>query len=350
MNKERILGELVQSNKSLTGVEIFSPGSLTPEATAGVLALLLKAMYVEHGVTKNIPKLVEDMKNDRVKTWLAKKDGDFVATASLVEQGDDAWELGRAVSLKQGIGKHLMLTAALDNLETISCQSLQSRPLVAEVRAAIPFMGIPGSDATQHICLDLLELVPHAIAPLFGHAGRQEPFLLASSDLKPGESISTKMQHAIGGRSIQGPIRRTKVVMQEPFHLIVPDDNGRPAGETLESLIGVPGCSMFAIEVTDANMPLVGMLAGSELMVLCGVDRKLGPDGKPILFIATLGGTMPLAPTHITDALPQNIQVDAQHIADQFTKANNLQESLASIKKWESNIKKPIIGASIWQG
>lgn len=322
MNKEQIRFEL-DSTKKINGARIISPGQLSPQDTATNLVALLQTMYVEHGVTKNIPQLVEDISAGKVKTWFTQKDGKLVATSSLVKQENGAWELGRAVSTLPGTGKQLMLISALDHLS-----NNPGDQLIAEVRAAKDFMGIPGSEATQHICLDLLELVPHALIPLFHHGKptRHEPFILASSNLTADNTISNQIRGAMAGRDHVGTIVRTKVVMEAPFKLIVPDDNGVRSRELAEQLSCSAGCTLFAVEATDRNMPLLGMLTTNPAMVPCGVDRKLGLEGKPVIFIATIGpmgqasenSLTFLAPAAINPSLPSALRTDLANIATRF--------------------------------
>ena len=113
MNKEILREQLINLETRNAGMKILNPGDLTSEKTADNVIKLLKAMYVEHGITKDKKKLVKDIEVGNVLSWFAQKDENFVATASLVKQDDGAWELGRAVSLDRGngLGKRVILEA-----------------------------------------------------------------------------------------------------------------------------------------------------------------------------------------------------------------------------------------------
>src|SRR3989344_4552490 len=153
MNKEMLNEQLASIEMRNPEVLLLSPRSLTSEETATKLVGLLQAMYVEHGITKNKEKLVDDITAGNVLTWFVKKDGKFVATASLIKQSDGAWELGRAVSMDRGngIGKKVILEALKFHLENHS-----GAALTAEARAAAEFEGIPSGLATQKIFFDTI--------------------------------------------------------------------------------------------------------------------------------------------------------------------------------------------------
>ena len=69
------------------------------------------------------------------------------------------------------------------------------------------------------------------------------------------------------------------------------------------------------------------MLSSRSDMVLCGVDRLLGNEGKPVVLIATLGfhgniltgQSSELAPTEVSEVLPTEMRKDTQAIADKFS-------------------------------
>lgn len=331
MNKEILNEQLVSTEMRNPGMQILAPGDLTSEETAKNLIKLLQAIYVQHGITKNKTKLVSEVGAGNVLTWFAKKDGKFVATASLIKQSDGAWELGRAVSLERGngIGKRVILEALKFHLENHSGVAL-----TAEIRAASEFKGVPSGLATQKIFFGLinqiLPITPFAIAPLFAHGDplRNEQFILSASDVKPGKTISERISESVNGRSTKGAVPRLKVVQTNPFRLAVVNDEGKKASDVASESESFNGCSLFPIEATDKNMPLIGMLSANPNMVVCGIDRLLGWEGKPVVLIATLGfqgnigdGTISeLAPTQVSEALPKELRDDVQKIANEFTK------------------------------
>lgn len=314
--------------------EVLPPGSLSPEKTTNTMIGLLETVYVKHGITKDPNKVVEGVKSGELKTWLAKKNGKFVATASLVRQPNGDVEIGRAVSLEKGNGKLLMMLAAEDHLKHGG-----KSPLVAEVRVAEEFGDIPGGEATQHICFELFSLVPHAIAPFFAHGDpkRNESFVLARSDHQSRQTISEQALSPLNNRSMKGIPLGLKVIQNEPFRIAVPDEQGKSFHE-FEWEIGLehsPGFTLFPIEATDANMSLVGTLLSNSRIILCGVDNRNGKNGKPVVLFGTIGSDTRIAPSKITDALAQPLRQDIQNIADQFTKLGH--PKVGTIHRWEDD-------------
>ena len=357
MNKEILSEQLANSEAKSPEVKILTPGMLTVEKTAENLISLLQAMYVEHGITKNREKLVGDISSGNVLTWFAEKDRKMIGTASLVKQSDGAWELGRAVSLDRGngIGKRVILEALRFHLENHT-----NLALTAEVRAASEFKGIPSGEATQKIFLGtisrILPITPFAIAPLFSHGDplRNESFILSASDVKPGKTISERIAETVNNRSTKGVIPRVRIVQTSPFQLIIPDNQGISASNILSEVDNFDGCTLFPIEATDQNMPLIGMLSSNKKMVVCGVDRVLGNEGKPVVFIAEIGfglhfekdGSFSdhtlLAPTQIGDSLEPKVKKDLQEIADKFSHKNRAERDLwqkEEQKFWESEFR-----------
>lgn len=319
MNQEFIARNIARSIEKNPGLEILPPGSLSPEETATSMIGLLKNVYVQHGITRRENQVIDDIRSGNLQTWLAKKDDRFIATASLVRQNNGDVEIGRAVSLEKGNGKILMLLASLAHVEHD-----KHSPLVAEVRVADHFGNIPSGEATQHICLKILELVPHAIAPFFAHGDpvRNETFVLARSDRRSGQTISDLSHAPLNNRWMFGETTGLRMVQDEPFQIAIPDENG----QSIENFINAndlenrKGFTLFPIETTDQNMPLVGALLANPRMVLCGVEHELGINQKPVILIGTIGADTKIAPSLITDALPQPIRRDLQNIADQFTR------------------------------
>lgn len=130
-------------------VSIVGPeDDISADTQADWLISLLSKMYVEHGITKRRTQLVEDIEKGKSALWFATKNDGLIASAALVVQSDGAVELGRAVSLERGVGGLLMLLAAKEHLEN------STEPLVAEVRLANEYEGIPSGEATQKFALN----------------------------------------------------------------------------------------------------------------------------------------------------------------------------------------------------
>jgi hypothetical protein len=323
MNKELLNGQIAITEMRNPGMHIYAPGKMSSEETADHLVELLQAMYVEHGITKNKGKLVSEIEAGNVLTWFAKKDERFIATASLIRQDGNAWELGRAVSIERGtgVGKRVILEALKFHLE-----KHPDAALTAEVRGAAEYKGVPSGLATQNIFFglvnDILSITPYAVVPLFAHGDplRNEQFVLSASDVRSRKIISEMISEATNNRSTKGNVPPLHVVHTSPFRLVVPSGEGKNANDVSAESASFNGCTLFPIEATDKNMPLIGMLSANPNMVVCGVERTLGGEGKPVVLIATLGETTELAPTQIGDTLPEPMRADTQNIADKFNK------------------------------
>ncbi len=323
MNREKIVASLSAAENKCSGVKIIPPNRFDPGVSATLMINLLEKMYVQHGISNNEEKLISDIRDGSVLPWFATKDGKLVATAALVKQ-NGSWELGRGASIDQGngIGKQVMLSAALHHIDNHG-----NIPLVAEVRAADKFEGIPSGIATQKICLGVLELTPHAIAPLFAHGEplRNEPFLLASSDIKDNSTIKGRISDALNGRSTKGEIRRLKIIQKKPFNLIVPSDDGQDAVILTNETRRWLGSSLFVVEATDQNMPLIGMFASNPQVVISGTDRVSGESGKPVILIGSIGSGWDnhgnralLAPGQISDIVPLKLKRELEEISSEF--------------------------------
>ena len=336
MSKEFLDRQIVGIQERHPGLKILSPGDMSSVDTANCIIDLLQEMYIEHGIIKNKQNLVEAIDKGDILTWFAVSNNKFVATASLIKQADGVWELGRAVSLKRGenIGKRVILEALRFYIENHS-----NDILTAEVRAAAEFEGIPSGLATQKIFFglisDILPLRPYAIAPLFAHGDplRNEQFILSSTDIEPGKTISQRWAEAVNNSSVKGEVSPVQIIQKEPFQLIVPDEDGVSIEDVLDEVENFDGCTLFSIEATDRNMPLVEKLLKDPNMIKCGVDRVMGKENKPILLIARIGfgrhverdgsvGYTLLAPSVISQSLSSEIRKDLQEIADKFTRKN----------------------------
>ncbi|HBO10482.1 TPA: hypothetical protein DD448_00840 [Candidatus Collierbacteria bacterium] len=311
MNKEFISAHIADVIETHPEIEVMPPGTLPPADTATHMISLLRAVYVNHGIANRVRDITRDIESGNLQTWLAKREGQLVATASLVHQPNGDVEIGRAVSLEKGNGKLLMLLASLAHLKNNS-----DAPIVAEVRAAEQFGGIPSGEATQHICFELLDLVPHALAPFFNHGGpvRNESFILARSDRQPGRTATEMVLSTLTNRDLRGRVQRVKLVQDEPFQIIVPDTNGSTLSEiwTAKDIQFKEGFTLFPIEVTDANLALVGTLLTNPRIVMCGIAHRQGENGKPIILFGTVGKDTKVAPSKITDALAPAVRRDLQ--------------------------------------
>ncbi len=319
MNRESLQTKLAAARN--LELDIVGPSDVTPEIASRAMIGLLQAIYTEHALSNDRQTLIATIDSGTVLPWFARLNNETVATASLIQQQNGAWEIGRCVALQRGkgIGTAVILQAVLHHLDHHPHEAL-----VAEVRAPQEFAGIPSGEATQRIFLgEMIGLVPHAIAPLFAHGDplRNEPFILAASDVKPGKTISERIAEALRGRSTEGTVVPLRVVHETPFRLVVPDPEGKQATEVMAERI--PGCTLFPIEAVDAHMPLLGLLANTPGIVFCGVDRLPGQrEHKPIILAASfLGGDNNerlLAPAQVSEVLPGPIRRDLQQIADQF--------------------------------
>jgi len=323
MKPEILTAQIEAAKLHNPNLEVLPPGSLSAEETSEPMIDLLNKVYFKHDISNEPDKVDMGIKSGEIKTWLGKKDGQFISTASLIKQPNGDVEIGRAVSLEKGNGKLLMMLAAEDHLKHDA-----NSPLTAEVRVAKEFGGIPSGEATQHICFEILGLVPHAIAPFFAHGNpkRNESFVLARSDHKSRKTISEQALAPLNNRDMKGKALGLKVIQSKPFRIAVPDEQG----QNLEDFISTNrsengnGFTLFPIEATDANMPLVGALLGNPRIVLCGVDSRIGQNHKPIVLFGTIEKGTIIAPTRVTDALEQPVRRDLQNIADQFTRLGNI--------------------------
>lgn len=316
--KNENIASIIKKAHLKSGGEIITPGSLSPELTAHHLVELLCKVYVSHGITKNTDQVVEDLRNGKLQTWFSKSNGNFVATASLIHQSNGEVEIGRAVSLEKGHGKMLMLLAAQE-----CAKNKLQKPIVAEVRAAKEFKGIPSGEATQHITLGLLQLVPHAIAPLFAHGDplRQESFILARNDIKKLNPVTEQACQTLTNRDLRGPIPRVMNIQNEPFNIVVPSDEGLDISQLMATLSHEleRGFTLFPIETTDRNLPLIGSLLTNPRVVLCGIGPTAQNSSHSVVLLGTVGPATLVAPSKIINAVPESMRQDLQIISDRFT-------------------------------
>lgn len=323
MNKERI-DRLVEEKKEKLpqGVWIIAPeDGLSAETQSDWLAALLSRMYVQHGITKNRERLLADIASGVCRPWFAVRGEQAVASAALIQQNDGSVEIGRAVSLENGIGGLLMLSAVAEHLNG------STGPIVAEVRISDQFLGIPSGEATQTICFRHLDLNPHALVPAFHHGepNRQEMFLFSCSDkidqreavVLPDDKacidlvVRTAMALTISTfrdvlelettREIQSS-SGWEIVFREPFNLVVP----RERGSKLEVVMAANETgSPFTLMPISADTGHAGAIIDCLNLgfVPCGFDRNPDNNGHPVLLFGKLRNSILLAPIKIVSEL-----------------------------------------------
>lgn len=311
LNNE-IAGAWSKAQKLGGVLELKKPGDLDPATAASITFHLLQLVYKNHGISKFPKQLENDIVKGNVHPWIVTRDNNPVACAALVSQADGSLELGRAVSIEKGsgVGKIAMLSAAA---------SCDPRRLVAEVRLADSFRGIPGSEATQRICLDLLGLSIHALLPAFNHDNRNELFGFSANQVikKSNHPIQTATQ-TFANRSIQGREKKLRLVQSVPFRVLTVGDSGQNIGSaSSESRARGAGCSLVSVEVVDQNLATIKALLQHDFIV-AGLDRNLGSEQKPILWLATVAREMILAPTLPSSILPRALQHEIAFTAKQF--------------------------------
>jgi hypothetical protein len=306
------------------GMSIINPDNkMSPKVQADWLISLLTRMYFSHGITKNPEQVVKSISNGDCRCWFAIEDDKPVACAAQVKQEDGSVELGRAVSLHSPAGSLVMLSAALDHLQQ------NTSPLVAEVRVAAEFSGIPGGRATQNICLNHLGLTPHALVPAFGHGDpfRQEPFAFATSRIIseshpffiPDDNKSKNLLNlsaislAIAGilphlKTHSSPGSNEKhgweIVQSAPFSILTPTSMGSDLENVQKEAEKQSVFSLILLEATDTNVGLI-VCAFNAGFIPCGVDRNLGDLGHPVLLMGKLRTGTTLAPIEISSGLPK---------------------------------------------
>jgi len=300
-------------------ISIVTPGDMIPaQIQADWLILLLCRMYTEHGITKRRDQLIKDIEHQDCKTWFAVKEGKPVASAALVAQTDGSREIGRAVSLENGVGGLLMMMAAKEHLST------SASPLVAEVRVADEYLGVPSGEATETICLKHLGLTPHALVPAFNHGSpvRQEQFLFSSSQpLTVAETVALPEDRhssnlirstaiALAENRFHKKIRVEAcsnhreslgwdVVMTSPFSVALPS---KKSSANLEKILDfTESQSAFTLLPIEARPEAVGAITEclNQGFVPCGVDRNLGEHGHPVILLGKLRANTLLAPIKI---------------------------------------------------
>lgn len=316
-------------------LSIVSPDQKLPPSTqADWLISLLVRMYVSHGITKNPNQVADSISSGDCRCWFVTENGSPVASAALIRQKDGSEELGRAVSVRNGAGSLVMLSAALNHLEN------SPDPLVAEVRIAAEFQGIPSGEATQAICFKHLQLAPHALLPAFNHGApvRQEQFLFSSdtmlealapatlpSDSKTLEALATTaISLAANGffsRLVINFIdacRHTphwEVMKSAPFSVLTPTSGQTSLETAIKEAEAHTPFILVPLEATAANAgALIECL--NQGFTPCGFDRNLAPSGRPIIFLGKLKPDTTLAPIKIIGDFLNPAQQSAIHQID----------------------------------
>lgn len=322
MNKEDIERVIrLKKEKLPAGVSVVGLDSgFSADVQASWLVELLSRVYVEHGITKKIDRLLDDISLGKCRLWFAVRDGRPIASSALIKQADGSVEVGRAVSLENGVGGLLMLMAVASHLN--DCD----RPVVAEVRMADGFVGVPSGEATQIISFRHLGLMPHALVPAFNHGvpKRQEMFMFSSSDTVVGnepaflpdnlevmKALSQTAMAFVESTFQDGLEVRTcnerqinsgwSVVSESPFCVVVPDVSGVSMElVTKEAEIKSP-FTLIPLVLRRENTARV-IECFEKGFVPCGFDRSLD-NGWPILLFGRLRRDTLLAPIRIVDGL-----------------------------------------------
>lgn len=313
-NRNELESARVKASSFSGKLEVIEPGRLDPRRTADTIIELLQSIYSNHALAKNQGQLESDIAWGKVKPWVITRENQPVACAALITNDDDTVELGRAVSLETGtgVGKLAMLLAA---------NAASPGSLVAEVRLADDFLGIPSGEATQRICFGILKLFPHAVLPTFAHGSplRNEMFAF-SSELRilPDSSITASVLNILSGRSLAGTPRKVHLSISNPFRVGIPVDDGLSLEDfQRQSRQAASGCTLIPIEATDQNLATIAWLQQNEF-VLAGLDRHTGPNGLPVLLLATLAQGTILAPTKLAGNLPFALERDIEDISNNF--------------------------------
>ena len=333
MDLEKLTQIIRHKSKSLPeGVNIISPEELPSETKADWLITLLSRMYVEHGITKHRDQLVADIDSGNCRIWFATKDNLPIGSAAQVKQSDQAVEIGRAVSLTNGVGGLLMLLAASDHF------SRSDQPLVAEVRIADDFMGIPSGEATQVICFKHLAMIPHACIPAFNHGqpNSQEMFVFSSSqpfsDSEPAflpdkqsilgllastalKLITSRFHPKLTVRTSPDPQphrRGWEIARTRPFSVLIPTSPPTKLETAVNKAEKESPFTLIPLELHPSSSPAV--LECLNLgFIPCGIDRQPGPQGHPVLLLGKLRPGTLLAPLQL-----------AHHLHPDETQAVNL--------------------------
>lgn len=312
--KENKAEDKIREKERLVGanVQIISPKNFVdPQIQANWLIQLLNKMYFEHGVSKNVNAVIENIKTGKDKYWFALENDRPVAVVGLINQGNKV-EIGRAVSFAEtkGLGGLLYLKAASDFREH------SQLPLVAEVRVSDEFLGIPGSIQTMILNYDYLQFIPHALIPMFGHGNpyRQEYFLLGSdqkikkaTSVLPANSKAAKYieehglkfadnfvtDHKILNLSEKGTTN-FEIVTTTPITVAVPSKGGSRLDTTERK--NPNKAMLIVVELKPDNMSAITHLLNNDFVPV-GIDSLPSNDGNTVLLFHKLDKRVLVAPT-----------------------------------------------------
>ncbi len=323
MNKEIIKQKIQQKEQGLNGTtKLVTPIDGVPaNQQANWMIDLLSQVYSQHGIAKNPSAVVESIASGQCRCWFVLEEGKPVAMAALIKQADGSVEIGRAVALNPGLGlgSIAIMRACIDHMDE------NSNPIVAEVRVADNFAGVPSGMATQNISFNQIGLTPHALAPMFSHGEpvRQEMFALASSQpkqnteqafipdnksakkiIRPALVLSNNLfdnQIKAKSKNEQGLNNEGfELVQTEPFALAVPEIKGSSLEKVTTEGLEKSRFILLPIEMTSDNAGLI-LKCLSDNWLPCGVDRNPGPTGHPVLLLGRLRSQVLLAPTRFLD-------------------------------------------------
>jgi hypothetical protein len=339
MNRQTLEAVIARKTETLSsGVSILTPSEGLPTNTqAEWLVSLLGQMYVEHGITKKREQLLADIESGRCKLWFALRDGVPIGSAALISQPDGSAEVGRAVSMENGVGGLLMLMAAVEQL------SSGNGPVLAEVRVSDNFAGVPSGEATQTICFHHLGMHPQALVPAFNHGipVRQEQFLFSSTDrMKASEPIMLPDDRAtidllsatalslVQNSFVDGVNTRVtserltlpgwSIVAMEPFSVIVPDGSGTSLGVALANAENRNAFSLIPLSTKPQNASAI-IECLNHCFVPCGFDRNPDIEGFPVLMLGKLRQGTLLAPIKlISDLFGINFVQTVKRIDQEF--------------------------------
>lgn len=320
MNKEKIEHHLNKAwSKAISRggeTHVFFPEEKDPIDSAQIMISLLESLYVQHDISKDKNRVISSILKGDVMPWIVTHNDEPVACAALVQQERGVVELGRGASIDRGsgAGQIAMLMAA---------KNKGQNTLIAEVRLADEFLGIPSGEATQRICFGILDLVPHAFFPAFAHGDPRRREIFAFSSEKSHTKNNSPIETAtvlIANRDTTGLPKRIKIINDLPFKIAVPSEEGIDFGD-FQMIVreNTAGCTLVPVEATDSNLSTIGTLMRSGF-VLTGIDRNIGEEGKPIMLFATVGVGTLIAPTIPSDILPSNTKRDINLVAQSFEK------------------------------
>jgi hypothetical protein len=322
-NISELENKLVQKEKKLSPRHrIVTPESgVSPEQQADWMIRLLQKIYTNHGIAKDRKKVEASILSGECRCWFVMEGDDPVAVTALINNPNGTVEIGRAVAITPGIGLGgvAILRAVSDHFQA------DDRPLVAETRVAAEFKGVPSGLATQKITFGEIGLQPNALVPMFNHGNpvRQEMFILSSSEAVPAsEPMVVPRLENLGARLIQnlqalalidapqklveaeqdrGPVL-VKMTQESPFAQIDPDPEGQELSVVETEAFRHSPFILVPVESSPQNTALVRACLDSGF-IPCGIDRKPGADGHPVILFGKLKEGTLLAPIELLSSV-----------------------------------------------